>query len=186
MSWPRRSEYHRSVTFMRVAPVCWCSWFGGPRGRRPPAAVSSRVWSFVDELLGSGEEPGQAVAEAVAPVLPVVAVARLRVAHRHAGLAEDRDHRPVRADARLVDAARHDDLVDARGRRLPEAVDELHDRVEGRTAAVLEADVGEDKRGRLDHQRAEETGIADRRRERGDAAERAAHEAARLRGVDEG
>src|SRR6478735_11757203 len=117
MSWPRRPEYHRSVTFMRVAPVCWCSWFGGPRGRRPPAAVSSRVWSFggprgrrppaavssrvwsfVDELLGSGEEPGQAVAEAVAPVLPVVAVARLRVAHRHDGLAEDRDHRPVRAD----------------------------------------------------------------------------------------
>src|SRR6478672_512074 len=167
MSWPRRSEYHRSVTFMGDLP-------------------SHLRSSLVDELLGSGEEPRESVTETVAPVLPVVAVARLRVAHRHASVAEDRDHRPVRGDERLVDAARHEETVDDRRRLLAEAVDELHDRVEGRAAAVVEADVGEDERGGLEHERAEEAGVAHRRRQRRDAAEGAAHEAARLRGVDEG
>src|SRR6476620_3366012 len=125
MSWPRRSEYHRSVPFMSCLP--------------------SQLLSLVDELLGSREEPGQAVAEPVAPVLPVVAVARLGVAHRHAGVTEDRHHRPVRGDERLVDAAGHEDPVDDGGRLLAKAVDELNDRVERRTTAVVETDVGEDQ-----------------------------------------
>src|SRR6478672_4937636 len=125
MSWPRRSEYHRSVTFMGDLP-------------------SHLRSSLVDELLGSGEEPRETVAETVAPVLPVVAVARLGVAHRHPRLAEDGDHRPVRGDERLVDAARHEEPVDDRGRLLAEAVDELHDGVERRPPAVVETDVGED------------------------------------------
>src|SRR5262245_47233324 len=61
---------------------------------------------FVDQADRAGEEPRQTFAEAVAPVLPVVAVAGLDEAHLHAGVLEARDERAVVVDEALVDAAR--------------------------------------------------------------------------------
>ena len=55
-----------------------------------------------------GEQPGQRLSEAVAPVLPVVTVAGLDEADLHARCAEHRDERAVLADQRLVHAARHE------------------------------------------------------------------------------
>ncbi len=53
---------------------------------------------LVDEQERPGEEPGEAFAQPVAPVLPVVAVAGLDEAHVHAGRLEHRRERAVLVD----------------------------------------------------------------------------------------
>jgi len=72
-----------------------------------------------------------------------VPVARLDIAHFRTGLPERRDHRAVSGDQGLIHPAGHEDpFHDPPG---PGAVgiDELHHRVEDRSAAVVDADVGE-------------------------------------------
>ncbi len=85
---------------------------------------------LVDQLLRPGVDPGQRVAEAVAPVLPVVAVAGLDEAHGHARRLEGRHHRAVGHDQRLVHAAADEQPVGHPARPFPVAVHEPHHRVE--------------------------------------------------------
>src|SRR5204863_6672842 len=91
---------------------------------------------FVHQPERSGEEPRKSVPEPVAPVLPVVAVARLDVADGHSGRLEQGYDRPVLVDERFVDPAAHEELLGGMAGRRPEGVDELHHRLEVRPALV--------------------------------------------------
>src|SRR6267142_4677010 len=141
--------------------------------RRVTSAMGS---SLVDEAQRPREQPGQAFAEAVAPVLPVVPVASLDEAHLHAGGREQRHHRAVLVDERLVNAAAEEDAL-AHGLRLGAVgVDELDHPVEERPAAVALADVGESERAGLEQQPSPVPGMAPGGGEGGHRAEARAHQ----------
>src|SRR4029434_7621061 len=123
-------------------------WVENPGGldSQPCPSKNQAGWFFslVDVPERAGEEVREALAQAVAPVLPVVAVAALAEAHLHAGLLQERVHRAVVVDHRLVLAAAHVDALARTAGVVAELVDEAHDLVEERAAVVL-ADVGEDE-----------------------------------------
>src|SRR6059036_2439540 len=81
-----------------------------PDAERDRDGEASTGWpraprSLVHHPQRPGEEPRQSLAQPVAPVLPVVAVAHLLEAHVHAGLLQERVDRAVVVDQRLVDPA---------------------------------------------------------------------------------
>src|SRR5262249_46404429 len=113
------------------------------RGEADPHAMGPpRTRLLVDHPERAGEEPGEALAEAVAPVLPVVAVAGLDVADLHAGLLEEGEQAAVLVDEGLVDAAGEEEALRGAPGRGAEGVHEVDDGLEERAAAAG-ADVGE-------------------------------------------
>src|SRR5690349_7927388 len=111
-----------------------------PAGRSYAASPRRDLSLLIDHPQRPREQPRQPLAQAVAPVLPVVTVARLDEAHVHAGALQQRHQRAVLVDERLVDATGDEDAVDRPPGRGAEAVHELDDRCEQRTALAL-ADV---------------------------------------------
>src|SRR6185312_10207308 len=152
----------------------------GRKGRSAPPTDGdgAELRLLVDHLLRAGEDPGERVAQAVAPVLPGVAVARLAEPHRHARRLEGRHHRPVGRDQRLEHPAADEQAVGDPPGPGPVAVHELHHRVEHRATAVVgPGDVGEDERARHQRERAVGVGRAVGGRERGHRAEAGAEQA---------
>ena len=135
---------------------------------------------LVDVKKRAGHQPRQPLAEAVAPVFPVVAIAGLDVPHIHPGGKQQRDDRSILVDQRLVHAAADEDPLGHRGRLGPEPVHERDHRIEQRAAVVAVADVGEREAARLQQQPAVEAGVPARGRQRRDRAEAGAHQAPAL------
>src|SRR5262249_41108493 len=148
-----------------------------PRPARDRSTGSLQPWLFIHQPQGAGEQPGEPLAQAIAPVLPVVPVAGLDVAHLHADVLEERDQRAVLVDERFVHPAGPEQLFGDGAPLLPELVHERHDRVEQGPAVVALADVGERERARLEEEAAVEAGVAERGGQAGDAAEARPHEA---------
>src|SRR6185295_4817881 len=103
--------------------------------RRAPSGDRTRVAG--SRLPGQGPLEGRR--ELVAPIVPMVAVARLHEAHLSALLAEESRERPVLLDEPLVDAATHEDAQRQPRRIRADQVEKIGDTFEQRVAGSKQA-----------------------------------------------